>query len=110
MSCCQCCHEVGHKASDKNCPALAPAGLQDDLELIYGGKHPLSNLHNCPDGCEIKDGQYDYGSSEQHYQFGRLCSHSKDDVAFCVLEADSGFQAMKIAEQALPKDEESDEW
>ena len=84
--------------------------MQDNLELVHGGKHLLSNLPNCPEGCEIKDSHYDYGSSEQHYQFGLLHSHGKDDAAFYVLEADSGFQAMKIAEQALPKEEESDNW
>ncbi len=88
LSCCWYCQEVGHKAFDKTCPALALDGMQDNLELVHGGKHLLSNLHNCPEGCEIKDGHYDYSSSEQHYQFGQLHSHSKDDVAFHVLEAD----------------------
>ncbi len=70
LSHCQHCQEVGHKAFDKNYPALALDGMQDNVELVCGGKHLLSNLYNCPEGCEIKDGHYNYGSSEQHYQFG----------------------------------------
>ena len=75
---------------------------------MRGGKHPLSNLHNCPEGCVIKDGQYDFNSSEQHYQFGRLYFHGKVDESYHVLEVDMGFQAMKIAEVALLNEEKSD--
>ncbi len=44
---CHQCSEVGHKATDKSCPARVPEGLQGNLEIVHGGKNPLSNLHNC---------------------------------------------------------------
>ncbi len=67
MRSCHHCNEVGHKAADEICPARAPEGLQGNLEVVHGGKNPLSNLHNCEEGCLIKDGQYDFSSSEQYY-------------------------------------------
>ncbi len=75
---------------------------------MHGGKNPLSNLHNCEEGCCIQDGQHDFSSSEQHYQFGQLHFHGKIDDSYRVLEVDTGFQAMKIAEAALSKDERLD--
>ena len=110
MRWCHCCGEIGHKALDPSCPARAPEGLQGNLEIVHGGKNPLSNLHNCEENCVIKDGQYDFTSSEQHYQFNRLHFHGKIDASYRVLEVDLGFQAMKIAKSALPKDEEKPEW
>ncbi len=109
MKCCHC-QEAGHKAVDMACPSRAPDGLQVNLEIVRGGKNPLSNLHNCEDGCLIQDGQYDFSLSEQHYQFNCLRSHGKIDDSYQILEVDSGFQAMKIAETTLPKDEEKPEW
>ncbi len=71
MKCCLC-QETGHKAADMKCPARAPDGFQGNLEIVHGGKNLLSNLHNCEDSCLIKDGQHDFSSSEQHYQFNHL--------------------------------------
>ncbi len=97
---------MGHKAADEICPERAPEGLQGNLKVVCGGKNPLSNLHNCEEGCLIKDGQHDFSLSEQHYQFNRLWFHGKIDASHRVLEVDSGFQAMKIAESALQKEDE----
>ena len=110
MRWCHHCGEIGHKATDPSCPARAPEGLQGNLEIVHGGKNPLSNLHNCEENYVIKDGQHDFTLSEQHYQFNRLHFHGKIDASYRVLEVDSGFQAMKIAESALLKDEEKPEW
>ncbi len=106
---CHHCKDVGHKATDQSCLARVPEGLQGNFEIVHGGKNPLSNLHNCKENYLIKDGQYNFLSLEQHYQFNRLSFHGKIDASYQVLEVDSGFQAMKIAESVLPKDKEKHE-
>ncbi len=89
---CHHCQETGHKAADMTYPARALDGLQVNLEIICGGKNTLSNLHNCEDGCLIQDGQHDFSSSEQHYQFNHLRFHSKIVDSYQILEVDSSFQ------------------
>ena len=73
MVTCKRCKQTGHIMRDSQCPAKAPAVMAESIELFRGGANPLSNLHLCPEGCEILDGQHDFLSIEQHYQFKRLC-------------------------------------
>ena len=98
------CGEVGHKVSDLVCPGRAPSEVAAIVEPIRGGRHPLSNLHACPEGCLLPDGQYDFPTAEHHYQFKWLHFHNKLDESYRVLEAETGFQVMKIAHQVLPDD------
>ena len=107
---CRHCGEPGHKASSPSCTALAPEAIAGTIETVRGGKNPLSNLHTCPEGCLLQDGQYDFPSAKHHYQFKRLRFHRKLDDSYCILEVESGFQAMKIAHESLPQEESNDKW
>ena len=49
-------------------------------------------------------------NQEHHYQFKQLSFHGKLDESYRVLEAETGFQAMKIAQQVLPDDLTKPEW
>ncbi len=66
---CRHCGELGHKASSPSCTALAPDVIADMVETVRGGKNLLSNLHTCPEGCNLQDSQYNFPSVEHHYQF-----------------------------------------
>ena len=66
---CHRCGNTGHKSADLQCPAVAPKEVMDTVETFRGGRNQLSNLHNCPEGCVFQDGQHEFHSSEQHYQF-----------------------------------------
>ncbi len=107
---CKHCNEVGHFASDPKCAAKAPAAMADLVDAFHGESNPLLNLHCCPEGCVLPDGQYNFPSAEHHYQFGCLCFHDMVNKLFCVLEAQSGLEAMRIAHCALPHDQEKPEW
>ncbi len=67
-------------------------------------------MHLCPEGCVLYDGQYDFPSSEHHYQFSQLHFHGKVDESYRVLEETSGFHTMKLAHQVLPEHETKPEW
>ncbi len=58
----------------------------------------------------MKDGELSFDTSEQMYQFSRLEHHGMHDVARDVLTADSGFEAMTKAHEALPKEDALNEW
>ncbi len=49
-------------------------------------------------------------SAEHHYQFKRLQHHGKLEESYQVLEADTGFQVMKIAQEVLPDDKVKPSW
>ncbi len=84
--------------------------MAESIEPFRGSANPLSNLHSCPEGCVVLDGQHNFLSVEQHYQFKRLCFHSLFDESYRVLEADNGFKAMKLAHETLPDDKVKAEW
>ena len=107
---CRHCGEPGHKASSPSCMALAPKAIAGTMETVRGGINPLSNVHTCPEGCLLPDGQHDFPSAEHHYQFKRLRFHGKLDDSYHILEVESGFQAMKIAHESLLQEESSEEW
>ena len=79
---CRHCGEPGHKASSLACMALAPKMIENTVEIIRGGKNPLSNLHSCPEGCEIQDGQHNFPSAEHHFQFKYLRFYGKLDDSY----------------------------
>ncbi len=58
----------------------------------------------------MKDGELSFDTSEQMYQFSMLEHHGMHDAARDVLTADSGFEAMIKAHEALPKEDTSNEW
>ena len=101
---------MGHYASDPDCPARAPEAIAATVKPFHGSANPLSNLHECPEGCIIPDGNHDFSSSEQHYQFKRLRHHRLIDESYQVLEADSGFDAMKLVHRVLPEDDVQPSW
>ena len=69
LSQCKRCNQVGHLAKHKNCPALMPEEIKQTIEPFRGASNQLSNLHCCPEGCTLPDGQFDFALSEHHYQF-----------------------------------------
>ena len=105
LATCKHCTGTGHYASDLDCPARAPEAIAATVKPFCGGKNPLSNLHECPEGCITPDGNHDFSSSEQHYQFKRLRHHGLINESYWVLEADSGFDAMKLEHHVLPEDD-----
>ena len=90
------CGDVGHRATDSKCPGKAPAEIAATVEPIRGGHHPLSNLHTCPKGCTLPDSHYDCPTAKHHYQFKHLQFHRELEQTYHVLEANTGFQAMKV--------------
>lgn len=69
---------AGGHASDDACEAKAPPEVQDSVEVFHGGKFPLSNLHKCPHGCQLKDTDgKTYLLSEHYYQRVKLLKHDK---------------------------------
>ncbi len=62
----------------------------------------MSNLHACPEGCVIL--------AEHHYQFNRLQFHGMNDESYQVLDSDTGFDAMKLAQDVLPDQQTQLEW
>ncbi len=82
----------------------------DDVEVFRGGGNPLSNLHVCLEGCEIKDQGISFPSSEHHYQFKKLKHHDMGEQAYLLLLEANSFKAMKKAKELIPDDKTSDEW
>ncbi len=107
---CVTCDQMGHKALDSQCLALAPQDIMDMVETFRGGKNPLSNLHNCPEGCGFNDGQHEFHSSEQHYQFQWLRHYGKVEESYTVLESESGVEAMCLAHEILLEMETHSDW
>ncbi len=109
MSTCKWCGNEGHHPSDPNCQARTSEEIQDTIEVFCGGKCELSNLHKCPEGCEISDMGTTFNMSEHHYQFKKLKAHDKGIEAYEMLIEDS-FKAMKKAKAVLPDSEVSEDW
>ncbi len=107
---CKCCGDIGPLTGDSKCVARAPPKIAASIEPFRGEMNPLSNLHICAEGCQIPDGSYDFPSSEHHYQFKRLHAHGLVDESYWVLEADTGYDAMKIAQCTLPEEDVKPEW
>ncbi len=110
LATCKRCSNVGHFASDKTCPAKVPLEIAVTVEPFRGGMNPLSNLHMCPEGCQIPDGHHNFPTSEHHYQFKWLHHHGMIDESYRVLEVDSGYEAMKLAHQVLPEEKVEPSW
>ena len=64
MATCKRCKQIGHIARDSQCLAKAPAVMAESIEPFRGSANPLFNLHSCPEGCVIPDGQHDFPSAE----------------------------------------------
>ncbi len=58
----------------------------------------------------MEDGLLSFSTSEQIYQHSRLTHHGLHKAAERVADADSGFHAMKLVNEALPKENTSTEW
>ncbi len=90
-------------------PEHLVAGLPDRITIVET-EAMVINLHECPEGCIIPDSNHDFSSSEQYYQFKRLRHHGLIDKSYRVLEADSGFDAMKLVHCILPEDDVQPSW
>ncbi len=110
MAMCKRCKQVGHYAGDNKCPAKVLPEIADTVEPFHGGVNPLSNLHACPEGCIVLDGHHDFLTAEHHYQFNRLQFHGMHDESYQVLKSDTGFEAIKLAQEVLPDQETQPEW
>ncbi len=84
--------------------------MAETVETFRGGKSHLSNLHICPDGCEIQDAGMTFLSSKHQYQFKKLKHHDLGKEAFLLLTEEDSFKAMKKAESLVPSDKLSDQW
>ncbi len=58
----------------------------------------------------MEDGLLSFSTSEQMYQYSRLTHHGLHEAAARVVDADSGFDAMKLVNGALPKENTLTEW
>ena len=101
---------MGHKQNDDVCLAIIPRDMMKHIIPFRGGCHQFSNLHKCPEGCTLKDGELSFDTSEQMYQYSRLEHHGMHEVMRDVLTADSGFEAMTKAHEAPLKEDSSNEW
>ena len=88
--------------------------LQGTVEAFLGGKFPLSNLHKCPHGCVLKEGEPGqekiFHTSEHRYQFYKLKEHDKVEEAFDLLKEENSFKVMQKAKAILPESELNEEW
>lgn len=93
---CKHCNQVGHHHLDQACATRPPDDLRGSVETFHGGKFPLSNLHKCPEGCVIKEGEPGcekvFLMSKHHYRFHKLKEHGKTEEAFDLLEEENSFQ------------------
>ncbi len=107
---CKRCGKDGHRASDSECPVRSPPEVSDLVDAFRGSKYELSNLHKCPDGCVITEGNKVFPSSEHRYQFSKLKAHNKVEEAFKLLEEPDPFKVMQKAKVLVPESETSAEW
>ncbi len=82
----------------------------ETLETFHGSQCQLSNLHNCPQGCEIQDRGMTFPTSEHHYQFKKLKDHNMGKEAYLLLTEETGFDVIKKAKSLLLDSALSDEW
>ncbi len=111
---CKRCRDISHHYTDSGCHAHTPLDLQGTAEAFYGGKFPLFNLHKCPHGCVLKEGEPGwekiFHTSEHRYQFYNLKEHDKVEEAFDLLEEENSFKVMQKAKAVLPESELNEEW
>ncbi len=106
---CKYCGQTGHQLGDTKCPAKAPDTIMDEVEAFRRLGNPLSNLHICEHGCEIKDKGMSFLLSEHHYQYKKLqCHDLGEESVHLVMETDL-FKVMKQAKELLPDDKISDD-
>ncbi len=110
LTLCKRYRKEGHHLSDTHCPVRATEIMAETVETFRGGKSQLSNLHICPEGCEIQDAGTTFLSSEHHYQFKKLKHHDLGEEAFLLLTEEDLFKAIKKAESLVPSDKLSDQW
>ncbi len=84
--------------------------MADTMEAFRGGSNQLSNLHVCPDSCEIHDQGTTFPSSEHHYQFKKLRHHSLGEEAYLLLTEENSFKAMCKVNDLFPDDKISEDW
>ena len=58
--------------------------------FFAGGHSPLSNLHP----CTISNGEHEFTSSEQYFQYEKCLAHKRRDIAVKVLAATTPREAM----------------
>lgn len=104
---CKCCGGLGHKPKDEICPAYDP---DQYIYAFRGHERPLSNFYKCPEGCTILACGHEFGTIEQLYQYSKLVYHEKFDAANKILTSANGLHAKRIAENALPSTDLSQEW
>ncbi len=95
---------------DPECPAKALPEISKSIDAFQGGKYQLSNLHKCPEGCVITDGNKVFPSSEHRYQFTKLKAHDLTDEAFDLLDEPDPFKVMQRSKELLPDEKTSDKW
>ncbi len=66
ISTCKQCGNEAHRPSDPACPAKSIEDIQQSVEMFCGSRCELSNLHQCPEGCEIEDFGTKFPTSEHH--------------------------------------------
>ena len=107
---CRRCGKDGYRAADSECPAKSPPEVSESIDAFRGSKYELSNLHKCPDGCVITEGNKVFLTSEHRYQFSKLKAHDKVEEAFELLEEPDPFKVMQKARTLVPDNETSAEW
>lgn len=110
MLTCKHCGNVGHRLVDDACPAKAMEDIQQSIETFQGGRCKLSNLHQCPHGCEIDNLGTKFPMSEHHYQFKKLKAHDLGVEAYELLLEEDSFKAMKKGKALIPDSATSEEW
>ena len=80
------------------------------MEAFRGGNNQLSNLHVCPEECEIHDQGTRFLSSEHHYQFKKLKHHDLAEEAHLLLLEEDSFKVICKAKELLPDNKVSDDW
>ncbi len=110
LTVCKRCGNEGHRPNDDHCPAKATDIMAETVETFHGGKSQLSNLHICPEGCEIHDAGMTFLSSEHHYQFKKLKHHDMGEEAYLLLAEEDSFKAMQRAKELVPDDKVSEQW
>ena len=109
---CKRYRDTGHHHTDLGCCTHIPLDLQGTVEAFYGGKFPLSNLHKCPHGYVLKEGEPGwekiFHTSEHRYQFYKLKEHDKVEEAFDLLEENS-FKVIQKAKAILLESELNEE-
>ncbi len=84
--------------------------MVDEIEAFHGSGNPLSNLHTCPNGCEIQEASTIFPSSEYHFQFKKLKHHNLGKQADLLLLESDTFKVIKKVKEILLETEVLDTW